>query len=1154
MDAGYCPRCGGRLATGALSGVCPKCLAAAVASDLQIYPNNVDGDKRPAGQAAALLAAEHPTDRPPDENGAAVSQRDPAKKGSSGSDPFWCDRQPLPKIEGYELVRQVTQGGQGVVYQAVQKSTKRKVAIKVLLDGAFASGPARKRFEREVELVVSLKHPNIIAVSDSGTTADGHPYYVMDYVRGVPITTHVRDRKLEVRRCLSLFATACDAVNHAHQKGVIHRDLKPGNMLVDADGSVRVLDFGLAKAMSEPAAAIPVSVTGHFVGTLHYMSPEQTRGNPDEIDSRTDVYSLGVILYEMLTGCYPYGLDGDVAAVIKRISEAAPAPLSKQWTRESGVSSASSRGQRSGQCPIAADVETIVLKALEKDRERRYESAGELARDIRRYLQDEPILARRASTWYQLRRFVRRNKSLVAAVVGIAAALVGGVVVSSWQSVRANEHRQRAERLASQAQVLETQAKQRLVTGLLLWGDSLAADGDRVGAWNSYMLAWDKASWVGPLATPILAGAVEVTDGDPPLMGTYGRKGGVGGFVGHTKHVNGVALCPDGHTAVTGSADGSLIRWDLRTGLPVHKFEGHSGEVHGPAVSPDGRLMLSGENDGHIILWSLGDGSIVRRLEGHAPDAETVAASPAPPKVGVWTLAFSPDGRTALSGSDDHTMKLWDIETGQCLRTFRHRDSVGTVLFLPDGKRALSACHDHTMRLWDLSNPDEPLRSFEGHEDAVNSVALLPGAERAVSGSFDGRIGFWDLSKTEPEALVPAHGGWVWRVAVSADGRTLVSGGADGTVRLWDVASRRQIESLPGQVGGALGVAISADGRTVVASGDSGSYLRVWATDRTAAGTLRMVNETPTCIAVSGPAAVGRRVACGTADGQLLVLDAQTRAELHRFGGHRDAVRAAYLAADGRNAISIGGDGTVLHWDVSSGGRRKPVRADVGQVTCAGVTPDGRLAVSMSAEHPERLAVWSLETGEMIRTIRWPAEPVTSLAVSADGRTALAGFASGTVRLWDFQSPDGAEIRSFSAHAGAVSGVSFCPTVGLFCTAGNDKLVKLWDVDAKVPARTFRGLGAEATAIAFSADGLCVGSAARDGTLRVWDLDRVSQLRAFELAVPKARLALSRNRDDAEALEVLGRWYAFRRLNSWADDFGRLARGSGAKADRQDPQ
>jgi WD40 repeat protein len=295
-------------------------------------------------------------------------------------------------------------------------------------------------------------------------------------------------------------------------------------------------------------------------------------------------------------------------------------------------------------------------------------------------------------------------------------------------------------------------------------------------------------------------------------------------------------------------------------------------------------------------------------------------------------------------------------------------------------------------------------------------------------------------------------------------------------------------------------------------------------------------------------------VACGTVDGQLLVLDAQTREELHRFGGHRGAVRAAYLAADGRNAISIGEDGTVLHWDVSSGGRRKPVQAEVGQVTCAAVTEDGRLAVSMSAEHPERLAVWSLETGEMIRTIRWPAEPVTSLAVSADGRTALAGFASGTVRLWDFQSPDGAEIRSFSGHAGAVSGVSFCPTVGLFCTAGKDELVKLWDVDPTVPARTFRGLGAEATAIAFSADGLCVGSAARDGTLRLWDLDRVSQLRAFELAVPKARRALSRNPDDAEALEVFDRWYAFRHLNSWANDFRQIARSSGAKTERQERQ
>ncbi len=335
-----------------------------------------------------------------------------------------------PTIAGYEIVRELHRGGQGVVYLAVQQATKRKVAIKLLLDGAYASRSARKRFDREIELVANLKHPNIISIFHSGQTPVGHAFCVMDYIRGVPLDRHVRDQKLTLEDALKLFSKVCDAVNYAHQKGVIHRDLKPSNIIVDVDGTPKVLDFGLARQMVNPEASL-ISVTGQVVGTLPYMSPEQARGNPDEIDTRTDIYALGVILYELLTGNYPYPVVGQMAEVLKHITETEPTPPSRQWKSESGITERTSRKHRAGECPIDDEVQTIILKTLSKERERRYQSAGELASDVGHYLANEPIEAKRDSGWYVIRKSLRRYRAAVVVAVAFVLILAGSTVALS---------------------------------------------------------------------------------------------------------------------------------------------------------------------------------------------------------------------------------------------------------------------------------------------------------------------------------------------------------------------------------------------------------------------------------------------------------------------------------------------------------------------------------------------------------------------------------------------------------------------------------------------------------------------------------------------------------------------------------------------------
>jgi serine/threonine-protein kinase len=365
----------------------------------------------------------------------------------------------FPEIPGYDRIVEIQRGGQGVVYRARQCSTKRIVAIKVLLEGLFASEASRYRFRREIESVVRLRHPNIVRIIDSGTAPDGRLFYVMEFVDGVPIDDPRLPHGGNLNEKLILFKRICEPVHHAHQHGIIHRDLKPGNILIDGNGSPHILDFGLAKSASEPYGdsreASSVSHTGQFLGSLAWASPEQIEKSPDRIDLRTDVYSLGVILYRLITGRLPHAISNNLRQTLDEITSAAP-PRPRTIKQD-----------------IPDDVETMALRCLAKEPERRYQTAGELGRDVERYLRGEPIDAKRDRTWYVFRKTLARYKTITALVVIMLGLIIGFSIfmtISYERALRA-EREARANLAQALTQKTKALAVQDFLSGVLALTD-----------------------------------------------------------------------------------------------------------------------------------------------------------------------------------------------------------------------------------------------------------------------------------------------------------------------------------------------------------------------------------------------------------------------------------------------------------------------------------------------------------------------------------------------------------------------------------------------------------------------------------------------------------------------------------------------------------
>lgn len=1001
-------------------------------------------------------------------------------------------------IGDYRIIRKIGEGGMGIVYEAEQQHPQRLVALKIIRSGFHTDQYHIKLFEREIQALARLKHPGIADIYESGQSDDGQIFFAMELVRGTSLLDYVQNRRstaddsgLDVKRRLELFYKICEVVSYAHQRGVIHRDLKPDNILVTDEtevlsGSdsvnnkvgVKILDFGLARIVDPDVVGTEqLSRAGQIKGTLQYMSPEQVRGKSDEIDVRSDVYSLGVMLYVMLTGQFPYDISqASIPEAVRIICEEATKLPDRTRSETSGEN-------RKKKEKIDRDVETIVLKALQKEPLRRYQSAAAMADDIARYLTNQPILARPPSSYYQFRKLVARHKVAFASLAVIFTMLLSFGIVMAAQSTRIASERDRAlkaEKLAQEQRDSAEQSRQAEEKQRFIAEENLnraeteekrarqqqeLAEKERANAEKQTILAKQaqKAEAEQRLIAEnnlkraeteqqraeqqkIIAVKQQTIAQEQRILAEEQRTAAEEQktFVEQREVTNRRLL----YTSQMNLAEQAWEQADigrmqdlLENQIPqpgqedLRGFEWYylwrlshrdlmtfrQSEIYSAAFSPDGRaLVVSGsdtESAPKITLLDAATGQEIDKIDKRL------------------FLAFSPDGKLLTATENkESTIELWDLKTDQItaskIKTSSYFPNI-FPFFSPDGKLMARANPDLTVELLDVITGNKIFSVKADFIPILRALTFSNDSKVLALAGFN-RIRFWDVT-TGQELSALDMKGVSFAIAFSPDDKTL-AGLVDGSVKLWDIAAKKELAVLKSQeenlkYGSQLSyIEFSPDGKNLAAT--NGRIVKLW--------------------------------------------DTAARQEVSIIKGHSDSVRFISFSPDSKKLITIGGDGTVKLWNIPITEDSTTFTEQVG----AALSSDGKILATASADG--KLRLWDFAANRELAALGEEQIKFGTIffspKFSPDGKILAAmriglsslsaklafGISSYPVELWDV-----ANKKKLAVLEKNILDFVFSPDGKKLVTVNKDQIVQFWDIATREVTSTI-GKG---RAAAFSPNG-----------------------------------------------------------------------------------